>query len=271
MLNKMTNYIIDGSINFYEELMKDEETDENNVCLLSNLPLDETHIELPCSHKFNYIYIFNEVKSSKKPNYLNIGYNNNYSLSSNEIKCPYCRKRFDQLLPPCKNIEGATLLKNVNTSNKTLNIKCKEDSSQCEQVYVTDIGYYCSQHYKKHKKNTVKKQSNIKNKHKGMNPKKHTKESCNCHKNINNIMDSSMNMIMDSSMNMIMDSSIFVVCSVKLNYDKIIDLSELKYNISKKYTIQLLKDILKKHNFPLSGKKDELIQRIIDKNLYKLI
>lgn len=254
MINKMTNYIIDGSINFYEELMKDEETDENNVCLLSNLSLDETHIELPCSHKFNYIYIFNEVKSSKKPNYLNIGYNNNYSLRSNEIKCPYCRKRFDQLLPPCKNIEGATLLKNVNRSNTTLNIKCKEKSSQCEQVYVTDIGYYCNYHYKKHKKNAVKKQSNNKN--------KHTKENCNCHKNIN---------IMDSSMNMVMDSSIFVVCSVKLNSDKIIDLSELKYNISKKYTIQLLKYILKKHTIPVSGKKDELIQRIIDNNLYKLI
>ena len=266
MLSKMTNYITDGGINFYEELMKNEEIDENNVCLLSNLPLDLTHIELPCSHKFNYIYIFNEVRSSKKPNALNIGYNNNYSIHSHEIMCPYCRKRFDLLLPPSKNIQGTTLLKNVNRSNKTLNIKCKCENSECKlPVCVTDIGYSCMYHYKKHIKNVAKGQKNEQTKIKKSN--KETSNYSNNKKSCNTYTDSSMNVIntyTDSSMNV-------VYANVDLIYGQIIDLSELKYKISKKYTITTLKEILKTNKFPVSGKKDELIQRIINNKLYKFI
>lgn len=257
----MTNYIIEGNINFFEELMNDEEIDENNVCLLSNLPLDATHVELPCTHKFNYLYIFNEVKSSKKTNYLNIGYNNNYLIHNNELMCPYCRKRFELLLPPCKNIQGAKLLKNVNHSNKSLMIKCKDEDSTCNsQVYVTDYGYYCKQHYQIHKKST--KDQITKN--------KHTKENYNCHKNINNITDSSM----DSSMNIVNTTFDLSTNKINIHMDlingSIIDVSELEYKIDKQYTINMLKEILKQHKLKVSGKKSELIKRIIDKELYKL-
>lgn len=263
----MSNYIIDGSINFYEELMKDEETDENNVCLLSNLPLDQTQIELPCSHKFNYIYIFNEVKSSKKTNALNIGYGgyNNYNIKSHEIKCPYCRKIFDNLLPPCKNIQGTTLLKNVNKSNNSLSIKCKDEDSNCAStVYVTDIGYYCSHHYKQHKLIVKDKtKNNIKNK--DTKQKKHTKDNCNCPKNNNNIyMDSSMNMISGSYAN-----KAFITMDLINNH--IIDVSLLEYHIDQKYTVKLLKEILKYNKKILSGNKNELIKRIIDNQLYELL
>lgn len=250
----MTNYIIDGNINFYEELMKNEEIDENNVCLLSNLPLDETHIELPCSHKFNYIYIYNEVKTSKKQNSLNIGYSNNYLINNNEIMCPYCRKRFNFLLPPCKNIEGCSLLKNVNKCNNSIPIKCKDVYNNCESpVYVTNIGYYCMRHYKEHTKI--------------LKPKK-----CNNKKNNTKHIHSSMNMIMDSSMNMVMNSSYSIKVYVTVDLiNNIIDVSELKHNISKKYTINALKTILKQNNLRISGIKDELIQRIIDNHLYEIV
>lgn len=273
-LTKMTNYIIDGSINFYEELMKDEEIDENNVCLLSNLPLDETHIQLPCSHKFNYIYLFNEVKSSKKPNYLNVGYSSNYHIRSDEIMCPYCRKRFDTLLPPCKNIQGASLIKNVNKSNKTLPIKCKNEDGNCDiQIYVTNLGHYCIKHYQKHKKTT----NDQKNKNKQPKIKKHTKENCICSKN-KNYIDSSMNIvnaIFDSSMNIVNtmnDSSSInkVHVNVDLINNHIIDVSELEYKIDTNYTINKLKEILKQNNLQVSGRKSELIKRIIDKKLYEL-
>lgn len=268
----MTNYIIDGSINFYEELMKDEEIDENSVCLLSNLPLDETHIILPCSHKFNYIYIFNEVKSSKKPNYLNVGYSSNYHIRSDEMMCPYCRKRFNTLLPPCKNIQGATLIKNVNKYNKTLPIKCKDEDSNCDtQIYVTDLGHYCMKHYRKYKTNFNNKNAN-ENKIKQHKIKKHTKENSKCIKS-NNYIDSSMNFVnttFDSSMNVIANSSMNKVY-VHINLiNDIIDVNELRYNISKKYTINMLKEILRKNKLHLSGNKDELIQRIVDNHLYEL-
>lgn len=267
----MANYIIDGSINFYEELMKNEEIDENNVCLLSNLPLDETHIELPCSHKFNYIYIFNEVKSSKKPNYLNVGYSSNYHIRSDELMCPYCRKRFNTLLPPCKNIQGATLIKNVNKCNKTLSIKCKDNDDNCDaQIYVTNLGYYCMKHYQKHKK-LMKDDKKIKNKQPKI--KKHIKENFNCIKS-NNYIDSSMNLInttFDSSMNIITNSSMNkVYVHVELINNNIIDASELEYKIDIKYTIIKLKEILKQNNLQLSGKKSQLIKRIIDNHLYEL-
>jgi hypothetical protein len=275
MLTKMTNYIIDGNINFYEELMKDEETDENNVCLLSNLPLDETHIELPCSHKFNYIYIFNEIKSSRKltpSTYSN--YSFKYAVSSNEIMCPYCRKRFDKLLPPCKNIPGTSLFKNVNSSNssKSLNIKCKCENldSDCNSpVYVTDIGYYCIKHYRNHRKNINKekktKQPMIK-KNKEIKEKDDYVINYNKQKN-NHFIDSSFNIIPNTSI--IPDTSMNTVLHNSYIGNNLIDLSELQYNISKKYTINSLKEILKKYKLPVSGRKIELITRIIDNNLYK--
>ena len=84
-------------------------------------------------------------------------------------------------------------------------------------------------------------------------------------------MDSSMNVI-NTYMDIDSDSSMNVVyANVDLIYGQIIDLSELKYKISKKYTITTLKEILKTNKFPVSGKKDELIQRIINNKLYKFI
>lgn len=233
----MTNYIIDGSINFYEELMKNDEIDENNICLLSNLPLDETHIQLPCSHKFNYIYIFNEVKSSKRNDYFNIGYK--YVIKHYEIKCPYCRKIFDRLLPPCKNIPGTKLLKNINKSNYTLNIKCLNEDETCDSiVYVTNYGYYCNNHYRIHKK-----------KYKNAQKKTLPKYKPN---NRNEIING------------------LLIVDAKLFCNQNIDFNEIKLYISKNYKKDIIKNILIKKNIKHSGKKEELINKIIENTLYIL-
>ena len=58
----MDKYIIEGGLDFYEELYKSldiEETNEkteedNNLCLITNQPLTEKSVELNCGHKFNY-------------------------------------------------------------------------------------------------------------------------------------------------------------------------------------------------------------------------
>ena len=81
----MTNYIIQGNINFFSELMNEQDNDETvntnvntdintNVhdinktkslelkecCLISNQPLDKTEIKLECNHSFNYKNLYNQ-------------------------------------------------------------------------------------------------------------------------------------------------------------------------------------------------------------------
>ena len=95
------NYIIEDSdgINFYEELYKSLDqpsTDINEeLCLITNLPLTENFVELECKHKFNYVPLYNDILIHKKT------FNRLESrmLKSNEIRCPYCRNIQTKLLP----------------------------------------------------------------------------------------------------------------------------------------------------------------------------
>jgi len=73
-----------------------EETDENNVCLISYEKLEDNYITLYCGHKFNYEAIFNEVKQQKRQH---------NHVSKKQIKCPYCRKLQTGILPPRENYE----------------------------------------------------------------------------------------------------------------------------------------------------------------------
>ena len=60
------NYIIEGDIDFWNELNDDSE-DVNKIekCLLTNSPLSRNYIKLPCGHKFNYKPLYNEIIHSK--------------------------------------------------------------------------------------------------------------------------------------------------------------------------------------------------------------
>jgi len=121
------NYIIEGNINFYDELKKDvtliseknnvstvdnnipniiensiENSIENNkaytenTCLISGKTLNEKNIiTLECNHVFNYESLYNEIIRQKR--YVN--YNEITRLTINQIKCPYCRNIQDKLLP----------------------------------------------------------------------------------------------------------------------------------------------------------------------------
>lgn len=82
-------YVIEGGVNFYDELYKSldqpEDQDNTNLCLITNSPLTETHIKLSCSHCFNYEPLYNEFKKQR----------DSFHLSSNtsfRVKCPYCRE-----------------------------------------------------------------------------------------------------------------------------------------------------------------------------------
>ena len=76
----MKKYIIEGGIDFYSELYKSLDIEENinkieadnNICLISNLPLTDKYIKLNCGHKFNYIPLYHDIYNHKKK------FNNNW-------------------------------------------------------------------------------------------------------------------------------------------------------------------------------------------------
>ena len=115
----MPKYIIEGGINFYEELYKsldnndndnnntNQEEDNKNVCQITNLPLLDHNITLECSHKFNYDSLYKEICNQK---YVFRSYsvetltNSEYQKFKDSgkdyfIKCPYCRCIQFTLLP----------------------------------------------------------------------------------------------------------------------------------------------------------------------------
>lgn len=105
-------YNIEGGINFYNELYKSLDVEENqhktnedlNMCLITNQPLTENHIKLLCGHQFNYLPLYLDIKNHKqKFNNLEGDVNR---LNSNEIRCPYCRNKQPELLPyyECLNL-----------------------------------------------------------------------------------------------------------------------------------------------------------------------
>ena len=69
--------------------------------LITNEKLNDNHIEFICKHKFNYQAIFNEICKQKmqyikkkQHNYLEV-----QKLTKYQMKCPYCRKIQNGILP----------------------------------------------------------------------------------------------------------------------------------------------------------------------------
>jgi hypothetical protein len=152
----MNKYIIDGNIDFYKELLNEDDDDtkmDDNVCLLTGLPLIKNHIKLPCLHTFNYEVLYNEVRNQKQFNEYNV-----HALQIYEIKCPYCRNVSNNLLPYVPIIKKEKI-NGVNSPDKyTMNYKyCsyqfmrgKNKGSSCnENGFETDHGDLCEMHWKK--------------------------------------------------------------------------------------------------------------------------
>lgn len=101
----MNKYNVEGNINFFEELYKSLDIEENelktdednNKCLITNTPLIDKHMELKCGHKFNYIPLFYDLVNHKKK--FNNMEGQNTRLNLNEIRCPYCRNKQTSILP----------------------------------------------------------------------------------------------------------------------------------------------------------------------------
>lgn len=76
-----------------------EDDDEDDVCLIDGMPLDNECIELVCKHKFNYLSLLQEIKVQRKYNNLEV-----QKLSGYQIKCPYCRTIHNGVLPYRDNL-----------------------------------------------------------------------------------------------------------------------------------------------------------------------
>ena len=149
----MTNYIIEGGVDFFAELTKETEQNDD-TCLLTGHALTHNYITLPCGHKFNYRPLYLEVKIQKRV----YNANETHRLYHNQIRCPYCRRTSEQLLPYVPIIEGVSRLKAVNhppsmcmphkkcewvfKSGKHKGNKCNSDGFDSEH------GSLCERHWK---------------------------------------------------------------------------------------------------------------------------
>lgn len=156
----MTNYKIEGNINFYEELYKslDDKSEESEnttleLCLITNMPLKEGHIVLGCNHKFNYDAIYNDILNHKKK------YNlmERRAIKSHEIRCPYCRTIHQNLLPQrdgYKKVHGVNHFDEVQETLSKINHSHPEYiQGECKYLGPSEntenIPYKCNNKYVK--------------------------------------------------------------------------------------------------------------------------
>jgi hypothetical protein len=121
----MKKYNIEGGLDFYSELYKSLDVEENehkteedaNLCLITNQPLIENYFEMSCGHKFNYLPLYYDLKNHKQK------FNGMESTASHlkldEIRCPYCRKKHKGVLPYYEDL-GLAKINGVNDININL-------------------------------------------------------------------------------------------------------------------------------------------------------
>ena len=107
----MVKYIIPDNINFYEELYKSLDTNDDNnsneVCQITGMPLIDKYVTLECGHKFNYDAIYTEIHKQKfifktytLASLTGKEYTKFYNSGKNYfIRCPYCRCIQFEILP----------------------------------------------------------------------------------------------------------------------------------------------------------------------------
>jgi hypothetical protein len=142
-----------------------ENVNIDSCCLLTKEVLNDIHVTLNCGHKFNYISLYKEVVIQKTSAGMTTnGYYNSCTLRLNEMKCPYCRRVQDKLLPffnydDVKRLRGvngpeslcmkARICEHIETAIiKRKNSKKKlSDSCECNAIHLVNGVYYCKKHY----------------------------------------------------------------------------------------------------------------------------
>jgi hypothetical protein len=131
----MNKYTVEENINFFEELYKSLDIEENelktdednNKCLITNNILTDKYVELICGHKFNYIPLYHDLVNHKSK--FNLMESSSSRLNLNEIRCPYCRNKEVRTLPyyeelGLKQINGVNFYDPNIKQNSFTNEKC---------------------------------------------------------------------------------------------------------------------------------------------------
>jgi hypothetical protein len=151
-------YIIEDNFDFWNELHSNTSdnsvVESNEVCHITQEPLTNNHITLPCGHKFNYTPLCKEMVSMKYPQ---SKYSTNIKLKNRQTGCPYCRNIFDILLPyiPIYNLilpkyicSSTNCLEMHNCSYKLTSGENKGNMCDSKYAFETDKGIFCLKHYK---------------------------------------------------------------------------------------------------------------------------
>jgi hypothetical protein len=148
------NYKLEGDINFYDELYKSLDDDDNTditdnakVCQITGLPLKDNHVTLKCKHTFNYDAIYTEICKQKYefktyvaetllPNDLKLL---RESGCGYYIKCPYCRSIQFDLLP---YYPDTPFIKRYGINTADISYSGVDNTSHINQQMYNNIGTY---------------------------------------------------------------------------------------------------------------------------------
>lgn len=220
------NYLIENNLNWKDLLNNIDDIEDNNkYCLISGLELTDGHITLPCNHSFNYFSIYNEIINQKQKR-SNL---ETQKLKFNQIKCPYCRTIYNNLIPYYKS-PNINKIAGINSPEKSCfklnnceylyNYGKKKGSLCAKCAFPSKNGFFCNKHINNIQINQINQNNQI--------------------NQINLINQNNQNN--DISLNIISKNN-------EINY--------------KKLTIPFLKDILRKNNCKVGGNKSILIERIL--------
>ena len=87
------------------------------MCLITQEPLKENHVTLNCNHSFNYLPLYKDVKNFKQK-FVSMDTTN---LKKTQIRCPYCRKVQDGLLPYVE-MKGVEKIHGINNYDPTADL-----------------------------------------------------------------------------------------------------------------------------------------------------
>ena len=122
----MSKYYIEGNIDFFNELYKSLDLEEenfkteqdDNMCLITNLPLTDKYVRLECGHKFNYTPLYNDLVNYKT-RFIHME-NHTSSNFKQYIRCPYCRNKQLKLLPYYEDLDLPKIA-GINIENLSIN------------------------------------------------------------------------------------------------------------------------------------------------------
>lgn len=125
----MPKYLIEGNINFYDELYKSlddsDNDDDTNLCQITGLPLVDKFITMECNHHFNYEALYKEIciQKFKFKTYDNLNHKDQNKVRKSRlnyfIKCPYCRNIQFTILPYYEEL-GLEAIYGINSLDNTL-------------------------------------------------------------------------------------------------------------------------------------------------------